>query len=46
VKTLGQVEFLITLGIGWFYFRERPSRVELLGMLLIVSAVVGLLTAG
>lgn len=43
VKTLGQVEFLVTLTIGWFYFKERPSRLEWAGMLLIVTAVVVLL---
>jgi len=43
VKTLGQIEFLITLFIGWFYFRERPTRLEFAGMVLIVAAVVALL---
>lgn len=46
VKTLGQVEFLITLAIGWFYFHERPGRIELFGMFLIVTGVVMLLAAG
>ncbi|XOV87047.1 MAG: DMT family transporter [Pseudomonadota bacterium] len=43
VKTLGQIEFLITLSIGWFYFRERPGRLEYLGMFLILAGVVVLL---
>lgn len=43
VKTLGQIEFLFTLAIGWFYFKERPTRAEMTGMLLIVFAVVLLL---
>lgn len=45
VKTLGQIEFLMTLAIGWFYFKERPTPLELTGMVLIVGAVVLLLTA-
>lgn len=43
VKTLGQVEFLITFAIGWFYFRERPARPELVGMGMILVAVIALL---
>ncbi len=43
VKTLGQIEFLLTYAIGWFYFRERPLVAESIGMVLIVCAVVLLL---
>lgn len=43
VKTLGQVEFLITFAISWFYFHERPTRPELAGMLFILLGVVALL---
>jgi drug/metabolite transporter (DMT)-like permease len=46
VKTLGQVEFLITLAIGWFYFKERPSRMEFVGMgMIVVSVLLLLLTS-
>ncbi len=45
VKTLGQVEFLISLGIAIFYFREVPTRREVTGMLLIVTGIVALLLA-
>lgn len=45
VKTLGQIEFLITLAISWFYFKERPLRLEVIGMVVIVVAVVVLLMA-
>ena len=45
VKTLGQVEFLITLSIGWFYFHERPTRPEFAGMVMIIAGVVTLLLA-
>ena len=43
VKTLGQVEFLITLTIAVLYFKEIPSKPELTGMLLIVVGVIVLL---
>jgi drug/metabolite transporter (DMT)-like permease len=43
VKTLGQVEFLTTLAIAVFYFRERPSKPEMIGMLFIILGVVVLL---
>ncbi len=43
VKTLGQIEFLMTLMIGWVYFGERPHRLEWAGMILIVSAAIMLL---
>jgi len=43
VKTLGQVEFLITLMLSIFYFKEKPTSMELLGMSLIVLGAVLLL---
>ncbi len=43
VKTLGQVEFLITLGIAVTWFRERPGMLEMIGMLFILTGVVVLL---
>ena len=46
VKTLGQIEFLVTLAISVFYFKERPTRMELTGMLVLVAGVVLLLLAG
>ncbi len=36
VKTLGQIEFLFSLLISVFYFKERSSPTELLGMIGIV----------
>ncbi len=45
VKTLGQIEFLISLLIAVYLFKERPSGLELLGMLLIVGGAVGILLA-
>ncbi len=43
VKTLGQLEFLFTVLIAVFYFKEKPTRLEVAGMLLIVSGGVALL---
>ncbi|MFT7688621.1 MAG: drug/metabolite transporter (DMT)-like permease [Candidatus Azotimanducaceae bacterium] len=43
VKTLGQVEFLFTLLIAVFYFRESPSGKEWLGMLMILAGALMLL---
>lgn len=45
VKTLGQVEFVLTLLIGIFYFREIPNRLEGAGMVFIVFGVIVLLLA-
>ena len=39
VKTLGQVEFIIGLLITYFYFKERISRREYLGIVLIALSV-------
>ncbi|PCJ28728.1 MAG: hypothetical protein COA96_00665 [SAR86 cluster bacterium] len=43
VKTLGQIEFVVTLLITYFYFRERISRREYVGILLLVVSLVLLL---
>ena len=40
VKSLGQVEFLLTLGISVFVFKERITPRELLGMLAIIASVL------
>ena len=45
VKTLGQVEFLFTLAIAVFVFREIPNRLEWLGMGILLTGVVALLLA-
>jgi drug/metabolite transporter (DMT)-like permease len=45
VKSLGQVEFLFALVISTLFFRERTTRLELLGMLLVAMGVVVLLLA-
>ncbi|MBO6558071.1 MAG: DMT family transporter [Pseudomonadales bacterium] len=43
VKTLGQIEFLLTLAISIIYFKEKPSRMEWVGMVILVLGVVLLL---
>ena len=45
VKVVGQVEFLMTLLLSVFYFKERPTPMELLGMgLVVVGALLLLLS--
>jgi len=43
VKALGQVEFFITLFLTYRIFKERISKMEYLGMFLIIASVVILL---
>ncbi|NQZ21818.1 MAG: DMT family transporter [Colwellia sp.] len=43
VKALGQVEFFITLLLTYRLFKERISKMEYLGMFLIIASVVILL---
>lgn len=43
VKTLGQGEFVVTLLITVFYFGEKITRREALGMLLILGGIIILL---
>lgn len=43
VKALGQIEFIFTLAISMLFFKEKSSRGELFGMLLVVLGIVYLL---
>jgi len=43
VKALGQIEFFITLFLTYRLFKERISKLEYLGMFLIIASVVILL---
>ena len=43
VRTLGQIELIFTLLTSYLVFKERSTRYELLGMLLIVLGIVILL---
>jgi drug/metabolite transporter (DMT)-like permease len=46
VRTVGQVEMVFTLVFSRFYLRERPSRTDVLGLLLIVAGVTIILFLG
>ena len=43
VKAVGQIEFVFTLLVAVFFFKERPSPIELVGMGAILSGVLLLL---
>lgn len=45
VKTLGQTEFLVTIAITAFYFSEKVTKRELIGIALIALSVLVLLRA-
>jgi len=45
VKTLGQLEFLITLLISILFFKETPNKTEFAGMAILVVGVLVLLLA-
>ncbi len=40
VKALGQIEFLFALAISYFFFHEKISRLELIGMALVASGIL------
>jgi drug/metabolite transporter (DMT)-like permease len=40
VRAVGQIESLFTLAISWGYFREKITRLELLGMMTMVVGVL------
>jgi len=43
VRTLGQIEFLFTLVITWFFFNEVIRRREILGITIIMVSIILLL---
>ena len=43
VRALGQVELVFTFIASWYFFRERSTRLELTGILLIVAGILILL---
>ncbi|WP_162938261.1 DMT family transporter [Kiloniella sp. EL199] len=43
VRTLGQVELIFTLLIGYFFFKERLKRKELMGIALITVGIITLI---
>ncbi|MCP4071726.1 MAG: EamA family transporter [Hyphomicrobiales bacterium] len=46
VRALGQIELIFTFVVSIFYFREKITKLELLGIILIASAVILILLAG
>jgi drug/metabolite transporter (DMT)-like permease len=40
VRALGQVELVFTFLAGWFIFRERATRMEVGGILLVIASVL------
>jgi drug/metabolite transporter (DMT)-like permease len=45
VKTLGNVEFIFTVLLTYFYFKEKITRTEWIGMISVISSVIFLLFA-
>jgi drug/metabolite transporter (DMT)-like permease len=43
VRTLGQVELVLSLLVSYLVFREKSTRYEILGMAMIVAGIVILL---
>ncbi len=43
VRTLGQIELIFTLAIGYIFFKERLSRRELTGVCLITTGILTLI---
>jgi drug/metabolite transporter (DMT)-like permease len=43
VRALGQIELLFTFAASVFLFHERPNRVEVIGILLVVAGILLLL---
>lgn len=43
VRTLGQVELIFTLIIGYLFFKERLKRIELIGIALITAGIITLI---
>jgi len=40
VRALGQIELLFTFAAAYLFFRERASRIELIGILLITAGIL------
>jgi uncharacterized membrane protein len=45
VRALGQIELIFTFIASVFFFRERTSRTEVLGILLVATGIVILILA-
>ena len=40
VRALGQIELVFTFAAGIFIFKERSSRLEITGILLVVAGIL------
>jgi drug/metabolite transporter (DMT)-like permease len=45
VRAVGQIELLFVLGISFFYFREKPTSPEIIGMILLLISIFLVLAA-
>jgi drug/metabolite transporter (DMT)-like permease len=43
VRALGQIELVFTFAAAVFFFRERPNRTEVVGILLVIAGILLLL---
>jgi drug/metabolite transporter (DMT)-like permease len=43
VRTLGQIELIFTFAVSYFIFKERPNKIEVIGVLLIAAGIIVLL---
>jgi drug/metabolite transporter (DMT)-like permease len=43
VRALGQIELVFTFTAAVFFFRERPNRTEVIGILLVIGGILLLL---
>ncbi len=43
VRSLGQIELIFTFAASYFIFKERPNRIEVIGVLLIALGIIVLL---
>jgi drug/metabolite transporter (DMT)-like permease len=43
VRALGQIELVFTFAAAVFFFRERPNRTEVVGVLLVIGGILLLL---
>ncbi len=46
VRALGQIELVFTFIVTLFWFREKVSRTEVLGIVLIMGSIILLLLGG
>ncbi len=45
VRSLAQIELIFTFAVSYFFFKERPNRPEIIGVILIAVGIIVLLHA-